>query len=63
MVSLVEKLIHSGARRLGYRVESFRSAPYGIDWWRDVQRLSAIWKIDVAKLKKESAERRKLPKQ
>jgi FkbM family methyltransferase len=48
MVSFVQKVIQSGARRLGYRLQSYASAPYGLDPWRDLGRLAGVWKIDLA---------------
>ena len=48
MVSFVQRVLQSGARRLGYRLQSYKSAPYGLDPWRDLERLARVWNIDLA---------------
>lgn len=47
-MALVQRVLQAGARRLGYRLQSYKSAPYGLDPWRDLDRLAGVWKIDLA---------------
>jgi FkbM family methyltransferase len=48
MRTFVEKAIQSAARRLGYRLQSYKTAPYGLDPWRDLERLAGEWQIALA---------------
>ena len=48
MVSFLDRVLQSGASRLGYRLQKYKHAPYGLDPWRDLGRLAAEWKIDLA---------------
>ena len=48
MQAFMGKAIQSVARRLGYRMQSYKKAPYGLDPWRDLERLAGVWGIELA---------------
>ena len=47
MKAFLEKALSALAGRSGYRFQSFKKAPYGLDPWRDLERLAGVWKIDL----------------